>query len=189
LHYRSIKGLEERQVGDPWGVPSGWVRRFAHLVASGGAVLDLAAGGGRHARFFRDRGHGVTAVDRNLDGMAGVEGIELIQADLEAAPWPLAGRRFAGVVVTNYLHRPLLPHLAGALEPEGGVLIYETFAVGHAEFGRPSSPDFLLRPNELLAAFTPGLTIIGYEHGIAYTPNPAAVQRIAAVAGRDLVPL
>ncbi len=174
---------------DPWGVPSGWVRRFAHLVAPGGAVLDLACGGGRHARFFRDRKHKVTAIDRNLDGMVGVEDIDLVQADLEAAPWPLPGRRFAGIIVTNYLHRPLLPHLVAALEPEGGVLIYETFAAGQAEFGRPSSPDFLLQPNELLQAALPGLTVVGYEHGIVYAPKPAAVQRIAAVAGCDLVPL
>ena len=174
---------------DPWGVPSGWVRRFAHLVVPGGAVLDVAAGGGRRARFFRDRGHKVTAIDRNLDGMAGVEGIELVQADLEAAPWPLPGRRFAGIVVSNYLHRPLLPLLIEALEPEGGVLIYETFAVGQAEFGRPSNPDFLLQPNELLQAALPGLTVVGYEHGIVYAPKPSAVQRIAAVAGRALVPL
>jgi len=176
-------------VVDPWGVPSGWVRRFAHLVAAGGAVLDVACGGGRHARFLRDRGHKVAAIDRTLDGMAGVEGIELIQADLEAAPWPLPGRRFAGIVVTNYLHRALLPQLVAALEPDGGALIYETFAAGQAEFGRPSDPDFLLQPNELLQAALPGLTVVGYEHGIVYAPKPAAVQRIAAVAGRSLVPL
>lgn len=174
---------------DPLGVPSGWVRRFAHLAAPGGAVLDLAAGGGRHARFFRDRGHTVTAVDRVLDGLAGAEGIEQIAADLEAAPWPLPGRRFAAVIVANYLHRPLLPHLIAALEPDGGVLIYETFADGQARFGRPSNPDFLLRPNELLTAFMPALTVVGYEHGIVHEPRPAAVQRIAAVAGRPLVPL
>lgn len=174
---------------DPWGIPSGWVRRFAHLVAPGGTLLDVACGGGRHARFFRDRGHKVTAVDRNLDGMAGVEDIELIEADLEAAPWPLPERRFAGIVVTNYLHRKLLPHLIAALEPDGGVLLYETFAVGQEEFGRPNNPDFLLQPNELLQAVLPGLTVVGYEHGIVYAPKPAAVQRIAAVAGRELVPL
>ena len=174
---------------DPWGVPSGWVRRFAHLVTPGGAVLDVACGGGRHARFFRDRGHKVTAIDRNLDGMAGVDDIELIEADLEAAPWPLPERRFAGIIVTNYLYRTLLPHLVAALEPDGGVLIYETFAVGQEEFGRPSNPDFLLQPNELLQATLPGLTVVGYEHGIVYAPKPSAVQRIAAVAGRELVPL
>lgn len=184
-----MDGLEVGQLADPWGVPSGWVRRFAHLVAPGGAVLDVACGGGRHARFFHGRGHRVTAIDRNLEGMTGVAGIELVQADLEAAPWPLSGRRFAGIVVTNYLYRPLLPILVDALEREGGVLIYETFAQGQAEFGRPANPDFLLQPNELLQAMPPGLTVVGYEHGIVYAPKPAAVQRIAAVAGRSLVPL
>ena len=173
---------------DPLAVPAPWVRRFAHLVPAGGPVLDLAAGGGRHARFFAGRHHPSTAVDLRLDAMADLAGdgrLELIQADLEGAPWPLGDRRFAGIIVTNYLHRPLLPRLAQALMP-GGVLIYETFAVGQAAFGRPSNPDFLLRPNELLDCFAPFLTIVAYEHGIDYAPHPAARQRIAAVAGRDL---
>jgi len=176
---------------DVLGVPSPWVRRFAHLVTKGGVVLDLAAGGGRHARFFAGRGHPVTAVDRNLDGMADLmDGpIERIQADLEdGSPWPLGLRRFAGIIVTNYLHRPLLPLLAEALAP-GGVLIYETFAVGQGQFGRPSGENYLLRPNELIRAYEPTLTIVGFEHGIDYAPGPKAVQRLAAVKGRDLVPL
>ena len=172
-------------------VPSGWVRRFAHLVPRPGTLLDLAAGGGRHARFFLGRGQEVLAVDRRLDAMADLAGtpaLKLVEADLEAAPWPFPGRRFAGIVVTNYLHRPLLPMLALSLEP-GGVLIYETFAQGQADFGRPSCADYLLRPNELLEAFAPRLTVVGYEHGIIYSPRPAAIQRIAAVAERTLVPL
>ena len=179
-------------MSDPLGVPSPWVRRFAHLVDKGGAVLDLAAGGGRHARFFAGCGHGVVAVDRKLDGMADLADggpIERIQADLEdGSPWPLGDRSFAGIVVANYLHRPLLPTLADALAP-GGVLIYETFAVGQGDFGRPSSENYLLRPNELITAFAPVLTIVAFEHGIEYAPNPKAVQRLAAVKGRDLVPL
>jgi SAM-dependent methyltransferase len=179
-------------MSDPLGIPSPWVRRFAHLVAKQGTVLDLAAGGGRHARFFAGRGHPTVAVDRNLDGMDDLDPagpIERIQADLEDGnPWPLPDRTFAGIVVTNYLHRPLLARLAEALDP-GGVLIYETFAVGQAQFGRPSSENYLLRPNELLRAFEPTLTIVGFEHGIDYAPNPKAVQRLAAVKGRDLVPL
>ncbi|MDB5360479.1 MAG: putative SAM-dependent methyltransferase [Rhodospirillales bacterium] len=179
-------------MNDPLGVPSPWVRRFAHLVPKGGAVLDLAAGAGRHARFFAGRGHPVAAVDRNLDGMADLAEngpIERIRADLEdGSPWPLGDRQFAGIVVANYLHRPLLPMLAGALAPDG-VLIYETFAVGQGEFGRPSSENYLLRPNELLRVFEPTLTIVGFEHGIDYSPGPKAVQRLAAVKGRDLVPL
>jgi SAM-dependent methyltransferase len=178
-------------MSDPLGVPSPWVRRFAHLVERGGAVLDLAAGAGRHARFFAGRGHPVVAVDRVLDGMADLVGgpIERIQADLEdGSPWPLGDRQFAGIVVTNYLHRPLLPRLAEALAP-GGVLIYETFAVGQAQFGRPASENYLLRPNELVRAFADALTIVGFEHGIDHAPGPKAVQRLAAVKGRDLVPL
>ena len=178
-------------ISDPLGVPTAWVRRFAHLVPRGGRILDLAAGGGRHTRFFRDRGHVVTSVDKLLDGMADLReaaGIELVEADLEAGAWPLPGRRFAGIVVVNYLHRPLLPLLADVLAP-GGVLIYETFAVGQGEFGRPSGENYLLRPNELIAVFAPRLTIVAFEHGIDYAPNPKAVQRLAAVRGRDLVPL
>jgi SAM-dependent methyltransferase len=179
-------------MNDPLGIPSPWVRRFAHLVAKGGAVLDLAAGGGRHARFFAGRGHPVTAVDRELAGMADLgddAGIERIRADLEdGSPWPLGDQCFAGIVVANYLHRPLLPRLAVALAP-AGVLIYETFAVGQARFGRPSCEDYLLRPNEMIDVFAGRLTIVAYEHGIEHAPGPKAVQRLAAVKGVDLVPL
>jgi SAM-dependent methyltransferase len=177
--------------GDPLAVPTAWVRRFAHLVPSGGPVLDLAARGGRHARFFAGRGHPVTAVDLRLDAMADLARdprYELVQADLETAPWPLGDRRFAGIVVANYLHRPLLTRVIEALAP-GGVVIYETFAAGQGQFGRPSNPDFLLRPNELLDHFAPHLTIVAYEHGIDYAPQPAARQRIAAVKEVALSPL
>jgi len=157
----------------------------------GGTVLDLAAGGGRHARFLLGRGHTVTAIDRSLDGLAdlaGAPGLECVQADIEAGPWPLPGRRFAGIVVTNYLHRPLLARLADSLLP-GGALIYETFAAGNEAFGRPSDPDFLLLPHELIDAFRPHLTIVAYEHGIVEAPKPAVIQRIAAIAGEGPMPL
>jgi SAM-dependent methyltransferase len=173
------------------GLPSGWVRRFAHLVPKGGRVLDMAAGGGRHTRFMVERGHPVTSVDRNLNGMqdlAGRNGITLIEADLEADAWPLTAQRFDAIIVTNYLYRPLLPILQDWLTP-GGVLIYETFAEGNQAFGSPSNPDFLLRPNELLTIFSPHLMVVGFEQGIVYTPRPASIQRIAAVAGQVPVPL
>jgi SAM-dependent methyltransferase len=181
---------------DPLGVASPWVRRFAHLVPRAGHVLDLAAGGGRHARFFLDRGHKVTAIDRNLAGiadLAGRAGLEAVEADLEMPgtgpdTWPLAGRRFDAVVVTNYLHRPLLPALAAALEP-GGALIYETFARGNEAYGRPADPAYLLAPNELLDAYAGSLTIVAFEHGIVFTPRPAAIQRLAACRGVPLSPI
>lgn len=159
---------------------SPWIRRFAAQVRAGGPVLDLACGGGRHARLFLALGHPVTALDRDLSGVADLDEAERLRADLEdGSPWPLPGRLFAAVVVTNYLHRPLFPHIAAALEP-GGLLLYETFALGQERFGRPKNPDFLLRPGELLAAFS-GLTVAAYEHGL--DAGPAMRQRICAVNG------
>lgn len=164
--------------------PSAWVRRFAPLVPSGGAVLDVAAGGGRHARLFLGRGHGVTAVDRDTTALvpSAPAGLEVITADLEnGGPWPLGARRFAGVIVTNYLHRPLLPVLVAAVAP-GGVLIYETFAIGNERFGKPSNPAFLLRSGELLDAVRGRLRVVAYEDLEVDEPRPAMVQRIAARA-------
>jgi SAM-dependent methyltransferase len=163
--------------------PSDWVARYARLVPPGGRVLDVAAGGGRHTRLFLGLGHPVTAVDRTLAGLAADSGLERVQADLESASWPLPGLRFAGIVVTNYLHRPLLPILAASLT-ENGVLIYETFALGNEAFGRPSNPDFLLKPNELIEAFAPTLTIVAYEHGVVETPKRAMVQRVVGQRAR-----
>jgi SAM-dependent methyltransferase len=159
--------------------PSEWVMRWAPLVASG-PVLDVAAGGGRHSRLFAERGLEVVAVDREAQPIPGVRSV---QADLEGAPWPLAGQRFGCVVVTNYLHRPLFAALAEALQ-EGGVLIYETFMAGNEKFGRPSNPAFLLRPGELLQAF-PGLSTVAFEQGMVERPKPAVIQRLCAVR-RDI---
>ena len=166
--------------------PSPWVERHARLLAPGARVLDVAAGSGRHARLLRRLGHPVTAVDRDTAGLTDlVADCEVVAADLEGAPWPFAGRRFGGIVVTNYLHRPLLPRLADALEPDG-VLIYETFAAGNEAHGRPSNPDFLLRDNELLEAFAGRLTVVAYQHGLDQHPRPAVRQRIVALGrGRD----
>ena len=166
------------------GAPSPWVARFAALVRPGGSVLDLACGAGRHARHLAARGHPVTAVDRDaaaLAALAGVARVTAVVADLEAGPWPLDGRTFDAVVVTNYLHRPLFPAIAAALA-EGGVLLYETFMRGNERHGRPSSPDFLLAPGELLAAFA-GLTVVAFEQGEVAAPRPAVVQRLCAVRG------
>jgi SAM-dependent methyltransferase len=168
--------------------PSPWVLRWAGLIAPGGAVLDLACGNGRHARMFAARGHPVVALDRDrgaLAALSSVAGIEPLTADLEdGSPWPLAARRFGAVVVVNYLHRPLMPLLAAALE-EGGVLVYETFAVGNERYGKPSNPHFLLRPGELLDAFRPTLSVVAFEQGRTTRPKPAMVQRLCARRGTE----
>ncbi len=145
-------------------------------------MLDVAAGGGRHSAFFLDRGHPVTAVDRDVSGLAflaGRQGFEIVAADLESRPWPFSGRTFAAVVVVNYLWRPLFPALLGALAP-GGLLLYETFAAGNERFGRPANPAFLLRPGELLAWVGGLLDVLSFEEGEEYEPRPAQRQRIAA---------
>ena len=184
--------------------PSPWVMRFASLVPPGGEVLDLAAGSGRHSRLFLELGHPVVAVDRNLSALRGsaLAGpadpaecprpdtagapsararLELVEADLEdGSPWPLGDRRFAGIVVTNYLWRPLLPRLLATLAP-GGALLYETFAQGNERFGSPRNPDFLLRDGELLERVRGRLRVVAYEQVVVGPPRPAVVQRIAAV--------
>lgn len=158
---------------------SAWVRRWSHLVPAGGRVLDVACGHGRHMRWFAERGHPVTGVDRSAEAVAAVRALgDAIEADIENGPWPLEGQRFAAVVVTNYLWRPLLPRIVGSVAP-GGVLLYETFAQGNETVGKPSRPDFLLAPGELLAACA-DLRVVAYEDG--FLDGPARfVQRIAAV--------
>ena len=172
--------------------PSAWIVRFLPLVPAGGPILDVAAGGGRHARLARARGLAATAVDIDVSALADLRtdpDVEIVAADLEGGPWPLAHRRFAGVIVTNYLHRPLLPRLVAAVA-EGGALIYETFAQGNEAFGKPSNPNFLLQPGELLEAVRGALTVVAYEHGTVEAPRPAVIQRIAAVrAPSGAVPL
>lgn len=180
------------------GTPSAWVARFAHL-APAGEVLDLACGSGRHARLFASLGHPVLAVDRDEDALRHLAafrdpGLTTLQIDLEpvapadtaptppAAVWPFAAGRFAAIVVTNYLYRPALAALFDSLAP-GGLLIYETFARGNERFGKPSNPDFLLMPDELLQRAqqaTPPLHVVAFEQGFVDAPGPAMIQRLCA---------
>jgi SAM-dependent methyltransferase len=168
--------------------PSPWVQRFASQIATGGDVLDLACGYGRHARYLAGLGYRVEALDRDetaLASLADAPGIVTRLADVEGGPWPYHGRRFDGIVVTNYLHRPLLPLLFNALD-EGGVLIYETFMLGNERFGKPSNPLFLLRPGELLEVVRRRLHVVAFEEGEIESPHPAMVQRLCATRSADL---
>ena len=157
--------------------------RFAPLIPTGGTILDLAAGGGRNGRYLLQQGFGLVAVDHKTEALldlAGRDDVEIIQADLEdGSPWPLGARQFDAVVVANYLHRPLFPAIVDAIAP-GGLLIYETFALGNQAFGKTSNPDFLLKPGELLDAVAGRMRVLAYEDLIVDAPKPAAVQRICA---------
>src|SRR2546422_8841881 len=171
--------------------PSAWVCRWAALIRPGGRVLDVACGQGRHLRYLSSLGFAVFGVDRDeaaLVALRGVGGVEIHVADIEAGPWPFAPGGFDGVVVTHFLYRPLFPDLVGALRP-GGVLIYETFALGNERYGRPSNPAFLLRPDELLHSLEP-LAVVAFEQGLVSEPKQAVIQRVCAVReGGGSVPL
>lgn len=165
--------------------PSAWVKRFASLIPEGGAVLDLACGGGRHTRLLAGMGFAVEAVDRDAEVLETLHELDRVTtrcADLEGGPWPYGGHSFAGIVVANYLWRPLFPQLLAALDP-GGVLIYETFMVGHEHFGKPSNPAFLLRPGELLDVVRGRLTVVAFEQGEINEPRQSVVQRLCAIRG------
>jgi SAM-dependent methyltransferase len=162
---------------------SGWVQRWSHLVPPGGSVLDIACGQGRHMKWFAEKGHTVTGVDRSPTAIESAADFgEAVLADIENSPWPLMNgtqvRKFSAVIVTNYLWRDLFPVIAQSVAP-GGLLIYETFAKGNETLGKPSRPDFLLQPAELLSAFEE-LHIVAFEDGFLDNP-PRLVQRIAAV--------
>jgi SAM-dependent methyltransferase len=166
--------------------PSPWVKRFAALIPGGGTVLDLACGAGRHSRFLASLGYTVEAVDQNadaLDELAGLPGVTTKQSNLEGGPWPYFGYAFDGIVVANYLHRSLIPHLAGCLA-EGGVMIYETFMIGNERFGKPSNPAHLLRAGELLEVLGRRFSVVAFEQGEVSRPRPSMVQRICVRRGQ-----
>ena len=164
------------------GAPSSWITRFADKIESGGPVLDLACGSGRHSLFLLQRGLRVTACDIDVSALMDIQeeaGLEIFAADLENGAWPFSERQFAAVVVTNYLYRPLFPDILAALTP-GGLLLYETFAAGNESLGRPRNPDYLLKRGELLSSVFAALTILAYEDLTISDPKPTAVQRICA---------
>jgi SAM-dependent methyltransferase len=157
------------------------VVRWLGSLAPGSRILDLACGSGRHARWLAERGSRVTGVDRDAAAVDPLrECAEIIVADIENGPWPLEGRLFDAVVVTNYLWRPLLPRIVASVGP-GGVLVYETFARGQEALGRPTRPEFLLEPGELLRAAAE-LHVLAYEDGLLEAPR-RRVQRLYAWRG------
>ena len=172
---------------------SPWVRRFAPLIPKGGAVLDLACGSGRHSELIADLGHEVLAVDQDISAIESTHHplVTPRRLDLEGSDWPFKDANFCAIVVTNYLYRPHLDQLPKMLQM-GGILIYETFALGNGDFGKPSNPNFLLNTGELLAfAARHGLKVLAYEDIYVDQPKPAMVQRLCAVKGelKQRIPL
>jgi SAM-dependent methyltransferase len=164
---------------------SPWVKRFVPLIPKDGVVLDLACGSGRHSELLASMGYRVLAVDQDIETVEalGNPSISPRRLHLEEAQWPLMGSQFSAIVVTNYLYRPHLDELPKMLGKEG-VLIYETFALGNGDFGKPSNPNFLLNPGELLTfASRHGLYVVAYEDIYVDQPKPAMVQRLCAVKG------
>ena len=173
--------------------PSPWVRRFTPLISKGGLVLDLACGSGRHAKLISGLGHKVLAVDQDITAVGSLQDPLIIskRLNLEGEEWPFIDEEFCAIVVTNYLYRPHLDQLPKMLQM-GGVLIYETFAVGNGDFGKPSNPNFLLNTGELLAfAARHELKVLAYEDIYVDEPKPAMVQRLCAVKGelKQRIPL
>ncbi len=177
---------------------SPWVARWSHLIGDGTSVLDVACGAGRHTQHFLRKKCRVTGMDIAQNALDLIvnnlstderQRCRLIQADIEGGPWPFGDppqEQFAALIVTNYLWRPLLPVLFASVAPTG-VLIYETFCAGNESVGKPSRPDFLLQPGELLAiAQRSGLRTIAYEDGFLTAPDRFA-QRIVAVAPQSPV--
>jgi SAM-dependent methyltransferase len=166
--------------------PSAWIARFAPLIPAGGEVLDLACGGGRHARLLAGMGYRVEAVDRDAEALAGladIPGVTVRQADLEGGPWPYYGCGFDGIVVSRYLWRPLMPQIFNCLN-EGGILIYETFMEGQQLHGKPSDPAHLLRPGELLELVGRRFAVMAFEQGEIGGEKPQVLQRICVRRGR-----
>lgn len=167
--------------------PSEWIVRYAPLIGEGASILDLACGSGRNGRVFLGGGRKVTFVDIDTSGvqdLAGVRGVEILEADLEGSShqgggWPFGQKRFDCVIVVNYLWRPILDDICAAVAP-GGILLYETFMIGNEAFGRPRSPDFLLNPGELVDAAGEDFHILAFEEGAVGTPPSAVKQALAA---------
>jgi len=165
--------------------PSDWFIRHLPLIKPGGSVLDVAAGGGRHVRLFADAGHNVTAVDREtsaLNAFAGSHGAKIVEADLEdGSPWPFIGETYDAISVCNYLYRPLMPAILGSLAP-GGILLYETFALGNEVYSKPRNPDHLLKSGELLELVQDKLQVVAYAHGIVEGGECPGVKQMICAA-------
>ena len=145
-----------------------------------GRALDVACGRGRHSLELARRGYHVVALDRSSEALARLESaardaglaVETRRADLEAPGATLGAGTYALVLVVNYLWRPLLPAIRSAVSPRG-FLVYETFTRQQARLGKPTNPDFLLEPGELLRSFA-GFEILDHWERLLAGPRARA---------------
>ena len=170
-------------------MPSEWIREHTKLISPGGSVLDLACGSGRHTSFLLKRGNNVTALDRDISQLKDVpetKNLKILEHDLEGAlRWPFAPQAFDGIIVANYLYRPLFSEIVKSLAPQG-ILIYQTFAVGNEKYGHPRNPQYLLSKDELLQVFGKRLHVVKYSHGLIKRPFPAVMQSICCINNTEL---
>lgn len=160
---------------------SPWIEKYANLIPNRNPVLDLACGSGRHSFFLAAMGHDVVAIDINTEAIGKhsiPHNLHIKEWDLEGRTWPFPKEKFSGIVVVNYLWRPLFPQMLFSLEA-GGIMIYETFAEGNEKYGRPKNPEYLLAADELKQACSQ-TDILHYQHGFVETPDPAVKQYIVA---------
>ena len=163
--------------------PNKWVECYSSLIPSGGSVLDLACGSGRHTGMLLNKGYQVTAVDIDttlIKQNFSNKNLNIVKCDLESLSfWPFEKNSFLGIIVVNYLHRPLFSKIIESLREEG-VLVYQTFADGHSRYGKPKNPDYLLKRGELKTVFD-SMKIISYQHGYLSYPSQSIIQRICCV--------
>jgi len=144
-----------------------------------GRVLDIAMGTGRNAIYLAKVGFEVEGVDISSEAVsAALESAEesgvMIKAqvvDLEKA-FHIKEDAYDVIICFNYLQRSLIPEMKNGLR-RGGMIVYETYIVDQAQFGKPENPDYLLKHNELLDMFRK-LRCLRYREGIFEGPRAIA---------------
>jgi SAM-dependent methyltransferase len=150
-----------------------------------GLVLDLACGSGRNGIYLATLGVPVVLCDISEEALSRARKLAREQEvsprfrvlDLEkGGKSPLEEDRYRGIIVFRYLHRPLIPAIQKAIR-SGGILIYETFTVDQIRYGKPTNPDYLLKPGELRQWFS-DWEILHYSEGIQPNPERAVAQLV-----------
>jgi tellurite methyltransferase len=151
-------------------IPSEFLVENIHLLPKGKA-LDIAMGGGRNSVYLAQKGFDVEGIDNSQDAikmaneLAHEKGVSITTrlVDLEKDTY-IKELAYDSIICFNYLQRSLFPFIRNGLR-KNGVIVYETYIVDQAQFGRPKNPDHLLKHNELLVLFR-GFRVLRYQEGI-----------------------